>query len=92
MAWMKLANVNRNIVKIRADLIRCEAFYGKLLCTNCKRPINSEGFCTGYCNENEGELVLWIIALVSDESTYAEISMEKNEAIQFFEFTAEHLE
>ncbi len=28
---------------------------------------------------------------MSDESTYAEISMEKNEAVQFFEFTAEHL-
>jgi len=50
MSWMKLANVNRNIVKLKVDLIRCEAFYGKLLCTNCRRPINSEGFCTGYCN------------------------------------------
>lgn len=71
MSWMKLANVNRNIVKIRVDLVRCEAFYGKILCTNCRRALNSEGFCTGYCGENEGELILWVVALVSDESTYA---------------------
>jgi hypothetical protein len=91
MSWMKLANVNRNIVKVRVGLIRVEAFFGKLLCTHCKRPISSEGFCSGFCGENEGELMLWIIALVSDQSTYAEISMEKNEAFQFFDFTAEHL-
>lgn len=33
-----------------------------------------------------------MIALVNDSSTYAEISMEKNETIQFFDFTPEQLQ
>ena len=58
-------------MKVRVDMVRCEAFYGKLLCTKCGRPVNTEKYCSGFCGQNEGELILWIVALVSDWSTYA---------------------
>ena len=54
MAWMKLANVNRNLVKVRVDMVRCEAFYGNVVCIKCRRPVNSEKFCTGFCGQNDG--------------------------------------
>ncbi len=52
MSWLKLPNINRNLIKVKVDLVRCEHFFGKLVCTFCKAPLNSEGFCTRFCGEN----------------------------------------
>jgi hypothetical protein len=90
--WLKLANANRNIVKFRVNLVRNEHFYGKVVCTKCRLYVNSDGFCSGYCGKNEGDLVLWAIALVADETSYAEISMEKKEIIEFYELNHEHID
>ena len=49
MSWLKLANVNRNIIKVKVDLYRCEFFFGKIVCTNCRAIINNEGFCSRFC-------------------------------------------
>jgi hypothetical protein len=52
MSSLKLASVNRNIIKIKSDLVRCEHFFGKVTCTQCHRPLNNDEYCTGYCGKN----------------------------------------
>lgn len=71
MDWFKMANANRNIVKLRVEYLRCEHFFGKVICAKCKYSLTSDGYCSRFCGQNDGELVLWAILLVSDDTSYA---------------------